>query len=309
MSELNSSKPLVSVIIPTYNHAHFLKKCLQSVVDQSFSDWEALVINNFSEDHTIDIVKSFGDTRIHLVNFRNNGIIAASRNEGLRLARGEIIAFLDSDDWWYPNKLDLAVKYLEGANVVYHDLIIHNQKGRNIFRKLRARRLKKPVFVDLMTSKTVLFNSSVVARKSIINRVGNLSEDESLVGAEDSDLWLKIARVTDKFVYIPKSLGAYWTGGGNVTEVSEKQIERAKSLYNRHFSELKPNDRKEAELFMSYSIGRIKQKLGFKQEAKSYFRHAMKSKNIQLKLKSIIAQVFNSMLSNKLTMLHDRLTT
>jgi len=92
--------PVVSIVIPTYNHEHFLKKCLQSVVDQTFTNWEAIVVNNFSEDNTIAVVNSFHDPRIHLVNFKNNGIIAASRNKGIKLSRADLIAFLDSDDIW-----------------------------------------------------------------------------------------------------------------------------------------------------------------------------------------------------------------
>jgi teichuronic acid biosynthesis glycosyltransferase TuaG len=80
--------PLVSVVIPTYNHAQFLRAAIQSVIDQTFSDWEAVVVNNYSEDDTVQIVASFNDARIRLVNFRNHGVIAASRNYGMGLATG-----------------------------------------------------------------------------------------------------------------------------------------------------------------------------------------------------------------------------
>ena len=99
------AEPTVCVIVPTYNHAPLLKKALESLIAQTFTDWEVVVINNFSGDDTIQIVESFNDSRIRITNFRNSGVIAASRNEGLRLAKGKYIAFLDSDDLWYPNKL------------------------------------------------------------------------------------------------------------------------------------------------------------------------------------------------------------
>ena len=89
------ARPTVTVVIPTYNHAEFLKKCLQSVLDQTFGEWEAVVVNNFSEDNTIEIVNSYQDPRIRLVNFRNNGIIAASRNEGVRRSKADLVAFLE----------------------------------------------------------------------------------------------------------------------------------------------------------------------------------------------------------------------
>jgi glycosyltransferase involved in cell wall biosynthesis len=250
-------------------------------------NWEAIVVNNFSEDNTIEIAQSFDDPRIRLVNFRNNGIIAASRNEGIRLAQGKYIAFLDSDDWWYRNKLEVVVKYLGNADIVFHDLAIHTQKGKKIFKKLRARCLKKPVFVDLMTSRTVLFNSSVVVKKNIINRVGNLSEDQSLVGVEDSDLWLRISRITEEFCHISKTLGVYWSGDERLTEISERQIGRVSALYSKHMPFLSDADRIQAEMLISYTFGRIKQKLGCGDEAIELFKKSLHSRNLEIKVKSI----------------------
>lgn len=88
-----ATKPYVSVVIPTYNHAKLLKKALDSVLAQTFQDWEAIVINNFSTDNTIEVVDSFADRRIKIFNFSNSGVIAASRNHGLREATGDFIAF------------------------------------------------------------------------------------------------------------------------------------------------------------------------------------------------------------------------
>ena len=111
-----TTQPYVSVVIPTYNHAKLLKKALDSVMAQTFEDWEAIVVNNFSADNTIEVVNSFADPRIKILNFSNNGVIAASRNHGLKEATGDFIAFLDSDDIWYPNKL---LKCVEQASAGY----------------------------------------------------------------------------------------------------------------------------------------------------------------------------------------------
>lgn len=92
---------LVTIVIPTYNHAEKLNVALQSILRQTFTAWKVIVVNNFSTDNTIDIVNSFADPRIHLFNFKNNGVIAASRNYAMKLADTKFIAFLDSDDIWY----------------------------------------------------------------------------------------------------------------------------------------------------------------------------------------------------------------
>ena len=101
----DAAPPLVSVVMPTYNHAAFIGEAIASVRAQTFPDWELIIVNNHSTDNTADIIASFHDPRIQHVLFRNHGIIAASRNEGFRRARGEFIALLDSDDIWAPDKL------------------------------------------------------------------------------------------------------------------------------------------------------------------------------------------------------------
>ena len=83
-----SNQPFVTVVIPTFNHAKLLRRALDSVVAQTFDNWEAIVINNFSTDETIEVVESYQDDRIKLINFKNNGVIAASRNQGIKNARG-----------------------------------------------------------------------------------------------------------------------------------------------------------------------------------------------------------------------------
>lgn len=281
-------KPAVSVIIPTYNHAHLIRRCLESVISQTFTNWEAMVVNNFSEDNTIEVVNSIKDPRIQLVNFKNNGIIAASRNVGIRLARGDYLAFLDSDDWWYPKKLEVMFNYLPNADIAYHDLDIYTQKGKRSLIKMWGRKLEKPVFRDLMLNKNALVNSSVVVKKNIISELGGLSEDRSLVSVEDFDLWLRISKITDNFVYIPKSLGAYWMAGGNITEVSERQIMMIKAVYNKHIDFLSDRDREQVKILVSYLIGKIKEKVNLLDEALKLFKISIKSKNFKIKLKSMI---------------------
>ena len=87
--------PIVSIIIPTYNHAKFISKALQSIIDQTFKKWEAIIIDNNSTDDTDKILKKFSDNRIKCLKINNNGVIAKSRNLGIKSAKGEWIAFLD----------------------------------------------------------------------------------------------------------------------------------------------------------------------------------------------------------------------
>ena len=280
--------PFFSVVIPTYNHGHFIGRCLSSVLSQSFTDWEAIVINNYSEDNTIEVVEGFKDERIRLVNFRNQGIIAASRNEGIRLARGEFVAFLDSDDWWYPGKLERVRSHAANADVIYHDLDIHSVKGRKETAGDWRRQLTRPVFVDLMVNWNTLPNSGVVVRKTILDEVGGLTEDRMLNTFEDAELWLKISRVTERFVYIREKLGAYWVGEGNLSTFNERHIQCVEYISDRYIGMLEGKDRRKAAAQMAYITGRIRQKTGSAGQALRLFLASARSGNRTVRLKSLV---------------------
>ena len=104
---INVERPLVSVVIPTYNHAQYLRRALTSVLDQSYVNWEVIVIDNHSTDNTDELMEDFLGPQITYIKIHNSGIIALSRNAGINAARGEWIAFLDSDDWWTKDKLQV----------------------------------------------------------------------------------------------------------------------------------------------------------------------------------------------------------
>lgn len=237
-------KPLVSIVIPTYNRARDIDRALRSVLAQTYSHWEALIVDNHSSDNTDDVVKSFSDSRIRLLKIHNDGVIAASRNLGIKHARGEYIAFLDSDDWWMPQKLEESLRYLvQGADVVYHDLFLVTRSDQRIFwRKERTRRLKPPVFRDLLVNGNALNNSSVVVRKSIFQKIGGMSEDIALVAMEDYDAWLRAAKFTEKFKRVPRTLGYYWANGGNISspERTIKFLDAFEERYAKDINDLSP---------------------------------------------------------------------
>lgn len=281
----------VSIIIPTYNHGHLIRRCIRSVVAQTFEDWEAIVVNNFSEDNTVSIVNDFKDSRIRVINFRNDGVIAASRNQGIRLAKGEYIAFLDSDDWWYPKKLECAVKYLGDWDLVHHDLDIYTKKGRKLFRKKKGKQFHSPVFFNLLSDGYGIFNSSTVVKKALINQVGGLCEARDLVSAEDRDLWLRISRVSEKFRYVPQTLGAYWIGKGNISKSDVNRIlTKTNAIRDRYWHMLTETQRKKCEMNSSYGLGRAMQKMGKREEALRLYRLSLKSGSYsyEVKLKALL---------------------
>ena len=127
---------LFSVVIPTYNRALMLRHALESVLAQTFGGFEVLVVDNHSDDDTLDVVASFNDPRIRVLGVHNHGVIAVSRNLGIRESRGEWIAFLDSDDTWRSDKLRCIHESLAGRKppvLVAHDVLItENGKARTV---------------------------------------------------------------------------------------------------------------------------------------------------------------------------------
>ena len=201
-------KPYVSVVIPTFNHAKFLKKALDSVVAQTFQNWEAVVVNNFSTDNTIEVVNSLADPRIKLFNFSNNGVIAASRNHGLKEAAGDFIAFLDSDDVWYPNKLQ---KCVEQASAGYQ-FICHGELWINsdlTQRTVMYGPASNATYNRLLYKGNCISTSTTFIAKSLLGSVQGFDENPEIITTEDYDLWLRLAAKNPRTSFIPEVLGEF----------------------------------------------------------------------------------------------------
>ena len=196
-----------------------MRRAIKSVLDQTFNNWEIVIVDNHSQDDTDDVCESFNDARIRLYKIHNNGVIAASRNLAIKRARGKYIAFLDSDDWWRPQKLEKSFECLEqGNDVVYHKLWRATKPRQKIFWiRSRIRELRHPIFNDLICNGNMLPNSSVVIRKHILEEMGGLSENIDLITVEDFDTWLRAAKITEKFKMLPETLGFYGFGDKNTS--------------------------------------------------------------------------------------------
>jgi glycosyltransferase involved in cell wall biosynthesis len=266
----------VSVVIPTYNRARELRRALASVLAQSWQDWEILVVDNQSEDDTARVVEELGEARIRLLSVCNHGVIGVSRNRGVSAARGEYVAFLDSDDWWLPRKLELCVRaFASGADVVYHDLYIaRSASSRPRVRRARTWALSSPVFSDLLERGNALGNSGVVVRRSKLLEAGGLSEDPRVASWEDYECWLRLARVTEGFHRLGITLGFYWVGGGNVT-CPARVVRNLGHLREMYFAAAGRAADSGLPGWYHYSLGRAYLQLGSYREAVYHLRHAV----------------------------------
>lgn len=288
--------PLFSVIIPTYNRAKELGRALESLTAQACKDFEVIVCDDGSMDDSQKVAETFRDRLVLKYLWEKNwGGPARPRNNGLKLASGDWVCFLDADDWWYPEKLAVTAGLTSESDVIYHDLDIWPRKHLLARKKTRARRFRRPVFQDMLLHDAGIPNSSVAIRKSILDAVEGFTEDKALVAVEDLDLWLKIARMTERFTYIPRSLGAYWTGGSNISEVSEKQASRLMALYERHVPYLDDAARDSALALLSYNVGRIKYKNGKFQETIPLMARALGSPSFAIRFKALLTMAFSQM--------------
>ena len=210
--------PFFSVIIPTYNRAHKLKKALESLVNQTFTDYEVLVMDDGSTDDTRAVVESFHDARLSYEWAPNFGGPAGPRNRGLKLAKGAYIAFLDSDDWWHPNKLTKCFNLIQlGNDFVYHELEIVRINGKFKKNVIGSWQLRSPVQMDLLMRGNAIATSSVVVRRDIINLTLGFNQSFNMIACEDYHMWLQIAELTEKFHYSAEVLGYYLNDGAGIS--------------------------------------------------------------------------------------------
>lgn len=286
----NSSTPLFSIVIPTYNHGHLIGRCLDSVVGQSCGDWEAIVVNNFSNDNTVEVVEGYHDSRIRLINFANNGIIAASRNKGISEARGEWICFLDSDDWWTPDKLEACLPYLDEYDMIYHRMQIYSEQTQQPTSEYTAAySVPTPIYQHMLRLGNCCTNSSVVLRRSIIDTVGPITEDPAFVAVEDFDYWLRISRVTERFARINRTLGYYWIGSGSVS-FSLKWFARQETLYAHHLANISdPVVCREIATRQAYRVARYYD-IHYRNynQAIPHYREALRTTDFQTRVKALI---------------------
>ena len=284
----NKITKLVSIVIPTYNHGVYLNRALQSVVDQTYKHWEAIVIDNHSIDSTDSVIASFIDPRIKYLKIHNNGIIAKSRNAGINAAMGEWVAFLDSDDWWATDKLATCLSSIsDDVDLIYHDLEIISNKPQFFGRKInKARQLKKPILIDLLLNGNAISNSSVIVRKKMLEKIGLIDECKKLVASEDYNTWLKISNLTDQFFYLPKKLGYYLI---HDQSISQKDMSSSYRQATYKFLSALNNEQKiKLEAHIRYLSGCFNYlNLNYK-KAKKDLLFVLKFSYFKLKVKSLI---------------------
>ena len=264
----------VSVIIPTYNRAHLIARSIESVLNQTYREFELIVVDDGSTDNTEEVVKSFNDQRIRYIRYQMNEGAATARNTGIRAARGDYIAFQDSDDEWHPDKLEKQINILlnyKEEMVIYTDMERIYQNGEAVY-------WKSPTInsFELIDERTIDYKpmgigiTTVVLKRSCFETVGLF--DEKLPRFIDLDFLIRLSKVF-RFYHMKEALVKYYFNEGISTN-SHSLVMARKRLIEKYCLELQKNKSHLARQYLltGIALGRDSNL----SESKKYFIEAFK---------------------------------
>ena len=224
-------KELVSIITPTYNSEQYISETINSIISQTYTNWELLITDDCSDDNTVEIVKKFikRDNRIKLFELKENSGAGVARNNSIKYAKGRYIAFCDSDDKWLPNKLKIQLEFMESENLYFtyssYYWILEDGKRRGV--------VTAPLF---LTYSMLLRNNYVGCLTAIYNcdKLGKIYMSE-IRKRQDWTLWLKIMVSLQYTCGIEEPLAIYRI---RPNSVSSNKISLLQITYNIYHKEL-----------------------------------------------------------------------
>lgn len=225
--------PKVSIIIPAYNAMTYLPETIETVLSQTFTDFEVLVVNDGSTDRTVEWISQLTEARLRLISQSNQGLSRA-RNTGITSAQGEYVALLDADDLWESTKLEKQVRCLDEnpeVGLVYTWTALADQNGKPTGR-IVASHANGNVWQKLTETNIVACGSNPLIRRSCFETVGLFSTD--LSSCEDRDMWLRIAKEYP-FAVVKEPLVRYRQHRGNMSKNLQTMLEATRTVIERAF--------------------------------------------------------------------------
>jgi len=234
-------RPAVSIIIPTYNRIAYLQQAIQSVITQTFNDWELIVVDDGSTDDTVAAIEALEDCRIHVLQLQHTGNIASLRNAGVIASCGELLSFLDSDDIWLPCKLEIQLSLLKHKKNLWSygrfELVnealetINNKAGRFV-------PISGWIAPQIITCEASVNISSLMIDRNLFNELGGFDDNPKLILREDYELVLRLALYAQA-IAVPELILKVREHSGRTTNAFNDGHERSAFVYE-HFLNLKP---------------------------------------------------------------------
>lgn len=195
-----------SVVIPLYNKEHYIVNTIQSVLNQTFQDYELIVVDDGSKDNSYEVAKTVHSERINLIHQENQGV-AVARNTGVENANGEYIAFLDADDCWYPNYLQVLSNLIDqfpesDIFVTSYRIVMGNERYHFSAHLSDEPTLLQSYWVTFKNAYDTVWTSATAIRKTAIEKAGMFTPGEKI--GQDLDLWARVARNNPLVAYSPE---------------------------------------------------------------------------------------------------------
>ena len=222
----------VSIIMPLHNAEKFVKAAIESVINQTFTDWELIVIDDYSTDNSNEVVNDFlkKDSRIELINLEKNSGPAIARNLGIETAKGRYLAFLDADDIWKLNKLEKQIRFMKEKDISFSFTGFE-------FADKSGKGLKKIVKVKSQMTYKMSLKNTLIATSSVIldiDKIGKKNTYMPNVGHEDSATWWKILKQAHIAFGLNESLHYYRRSPGALSSNKIKSMKMKWYLYRRY---------------------------------------------------------------------------
>ena len=206
----------VSVIIPIHNSSLYLEECINSVVNQTYKNLEIILINDNSTDNSIDIINSFCDKRIKVINLDNNYGVSIARNKGVELSTGDFICFLDSDDYWNLKKIEKQVKFIKNKAFIYSDYeYLKNSKKKRVI-------VPKSITYQEALKNTTIFTSTVMFNMQKLTKEDIYMPNIKL--GQDSSTWWKVLKKVHIAYGMNEVLSVYRVGNKSLSSNKIKSV-------------------------------------------------------------------------------------
>ncbi|HLY05371.1 MAG TPA: glycosyltransferase family A protein [Rhizomicrobium sp.] len=225
--------PLVSVVIPTWNRCRMVVEAIASVVAQTYGNWELIVVDDGSTDDTVQRLGRLEIPNLNVVRSPHIGHIGRLRNLGVNAARGEFVAFLDSDDLWSPTKLERQITALRNSSAgwSYAEYTLLSETGMAMpLRAGRAPAISGHIVRALLREETGVCPCTLIVRRSLFDAVGGFREDEKMPYRDDADIALRLARCSEA-IAIPEKLALVREHPGRLTRSIAAPHEHSALVY------------------------------------------------------------------------------
>ena len=239
----------VSIVIPVYNASEYLKECIDSVINQTYKNLEIILVNDNSTDNSINIINSFRDKRIKVINFNENKGVSIARNRGVEVSTGNLICFLDSDDYWYKDKIEKQVEFIKDKAFIYSDYeYLKNGKRKRV-------NAPKTITYHQALKNTTIFTSTVMFNMKYLKKEDIYMPDVKL--GQDTSTWWKVLKKVNVAYGMNEVFSVYRVGNKSL---SSNKIKSVKGTWDILKME-KINIFKRIYYFICYIFNAIKRRM------------------------------------------------